>query len=167
MVLGPSGVGKSSVAERLVGPSPLVLDGRQLRQALVRRVRTGKWPKALLESAALVIDGPEHFEDGDHPLAMLADLLGARTAGGFRTAVVEVPGDGSVEALLRCMPPGASVVIGLRFPKGQRGRVRFARRECQRLGLGQSAAAATARLEPWTYRRVTEFLERSVDKDAS
>ena len=154
LVLGPGGVGKSSVAMRLVGGDPLRVDARALQEALVERLSEGCWPARLTEAKGLVLDAPEHLVDRAQALTWLTELLRARAASGRRTAVVEAPDDRSVDALLQRMEPGMVVVIGLRFPKGKRGRLRYARRLCRDLGLPLAAAHGTARLEPWTYRAV-------------
>ena len=70
--------------------------------------------------------------------------------------------DGSVEELIATMEPGSLVVIGLRFPKGERGRLRFARRQCDRLGLPKSLARGTDQLEPWGYDRVVAHLKSQI-----
>jgi hypothetical protein len=159
IVLGSPGVGKSSVARSLAGTEPRVVDTRALQEALVHRVRSGEWPDEIVAAEALVLDGPEHLVSRVQALEWVTELLCTRDTAGLRTAVVESPGDRSVDALIGRIPAGVCVVIGLRFPAGQRGRVRFARRLCDARGLPHRAAAATARLEPWTYRRVKAYLD--------
>jgi hypothetical protein len=68
--------------------------------------------------------------------------------------------DGSIDELIAVMRPGSIAVIGLRFPRGKRGRLRFARRVCEELGAPREAARGTDQLEPWGYSRVVESIRR-------
>ncbi|MFT7518958.1 MAG: hypothetical protein ACI9MC_001092, partial [Kiritimatiellia bacterium] len=67
--------------------------------------------------------------------------------------------DGSVNLLMDRILPGQMVVLGLRFPKGRRGRVRFATRMCEQLGLPKVAGRGTETLDPWGYAQVIAYLE--------
>lgn len=174
-VLGPEGVGKSSVAQRIAavrsGPRDAAehtvsLNTRQLQHAVLDRVRRGKWSADLLQVRALVLDGPVWLRNRAGLVDMLAELLRARAAARRRTVVCQTDNDGSVEALMGAMEAGSIVVIGLRFPKGRRGRLRYGRRVCDALGIPRDAARGTESLEPWRYDLVSHHLSRWPDAPA-
>lgn len=159
-VLGPEGVGKSSVARCLAGEPARVLDTRELQHAVLERVRRGRWAPELLEARALVLDGPVWLRHRQGLVDLLVELLRARLEARRRTVVCQSDNDGSAEALIGAMEAGSLVVIGLRFPKGKRGRLRYARRVCDELEIPREAARGTELLEPWRYDRVADHLRR-------
>jgi len=164
MLLGPSRVGKTSVALRLATmdhrdpAGATYLDTLQLQGALLARVREGAWSASMLERPSLVLDGPVWLQNRPGAVAMYVELLAARARAGRRTFVVQSDDDGSIQELIGAMGAGAIVVIGLRFPEGRRGRMRFARRICVDLGLPEAAAIGTAQLDPWGYDSVLAHL---------
>ncbi len=161
VVLGPSGVGKTCVAHRVAAPdgSALVLGAREVQEALVERVAQRGWSERLLTVRALVLDGPVWLRNRPAAVDALCELLYARSDAGFRTLVCQGTSDASVEELMGRMPAGSLAVIGLRFPKGSRGRLRFARRACDELAIPRTAARSTDLIEPWGYARVMAALQ--------
>lgn len=159
IVLGPPRCGKSSVAERFAGSDARVVSTREFQDALVERVRAGAWGGPLLSAASLVLDGPGWLWNRDGVVGLLSELLRARVAAGRRTVVCQRDTDGTVSELIAEMAPGSLAVIGLRFPVGQRGRIRFARRLCDELGLPRERAAGAELLEPWGYDEVLAALK--------
>lgn len=161
VVIGDPGVGKTSVAMRLAGVrEPLVIDCRALQDEIVHRTRQRQWNPQLLEAPGVVLDGPMWLRKRPAAVTLLVELLRKRAEARRRTLVCQNAEDGSIETLLGAMEAGSLVTIGLRFPKGPRGRLRFARRVCDELGLPRSAARGTETLEPWGYAAVREHLER-------
>ncbi len=154
IVLGPPRCGKSSVAARFAEADARTLNTRELEDALVERVRNGSWASGLLTAGSLVLDGPVWLSNRDGVVGLLSELLRARVAAGRRTVVCQRDTDGSVSELIGEMPLGSLVVIGLRFPVGQRGRIRFARRVCDDLGLPREHATGAELLDPWGYDEV-------------
>ncbi len=163
-VLGPVGVGKSTVGRALAGPGHAEIDATALNAVLVDRVRTGEWgPWA--DAPSLLVDGPTFLQDRPSAVALFLELCAARAAAHRATVVCQSEPDGSVEALIRQCPPGAAVVLGLRFPRGRRSRLRTAEQICERLGLPRAAAAGTDALDPWRYDHLTAHLiERAVPR---
>jgi hypothetical protein len=128
---------------------------------MLRRVRTGSWPDSMTEPPGLVLDGLVWMRRRKSAVAMVVELLIARAKVGQRTSLCQSHADGgSIHALISGMPPGSLVVIGLRFPKGRRGRLRFAMRMCKDLDVQSSEARATVDLTPWTYARVIAYLRK-------
>lgn len=169
VVLGPEGSGKTSVAMRLgqhPDVPPLRLDTRAVQDALVECISARRWRPDLIEAPAIVLDGPVWLRGRPGAVKALCQLLQARQTANRRTIVCQNDTDGSVEELIAAMEPGSLVVIGLRFPKGERGRLRFARRQCQKLELPKSLARGTDQIEPWGYDRVVAYLKSHV-RDAS
>lgn len=179
-VLGPEGVGKTSVARQIQEYAPgrargleqaaqrprvssdqaLYMDSRELQHAVLDRVRRGVWTPDLLEARALVLDGPVWLRNRQGLVEILVELLRARAQARRRTIVCQSDNDGSVEALIGSMEAGSIVVVGLRFPKGKRGRLRYARRVCDDLEIPREAARGTETLEPWRYDLVAKYLSR-------
>jgi hypothetical protein len=170
VVLGPGGVGKTAVAQRLANPAGIAdgravpigelvyLDTNAVQDALVARVATRAWSDRLVEARSLVLDGPVWLRNRPAAVAALCELIRARADACRRTLIVQNEEDCSVDTLIASMEPGEIVVIGLRFPKGPRGRLRFARRACDELGIARTAARGTDLIEPWGYARVIDFL---------
>ena len=156
--VGPGGVGKSTVARLLAGTGHTSLDTREVRQALVERVRTGSWSDLMVRSPSLVLDGPVWLRQRVEPVRMLTDLARTRASEGRRTLFVQVDRDGSMEQLIGSMEVGTSAVVGLRFPTGRRARLRCARRLCEGLGLPAEASVGSDTLDPWSYDRVVAWL---------
>lgn len=156
-VLGPAGVGKTTVGRALCGADRTELDSRGLEAALVERVRTGTWgPWGAARS--LLVDGPMWLRDRPGAVSLLLGLCSGRAAADLVTVVCQAESDGSVEELIRQSAPGAAVVLGLRFPKGARSRLKTARQLCQQLGLPAGAAGGTDTLDPWRYDHLTAHL---------
>lgn len=165
-LLGPAGVGKSTVARALCGEPREELDTPALSQRLIERVRLGAWPEAMLQASSLVVDGPVGMRHRPSAVALLLELARLRADRGCRTAFCQVEPDGSVEQLITECEPGWAVVVGLRFPTGRKSRLRTARQICADLGLPPSAAEGTDHLDPWRYDRLVACLiERAVPDD--
>jgi hypothetical protein len=160
IILGPPRSGKTSVAWRFAGSEAVYLNTRQLQDALVARTRNGSWSKALIEASALLLDGPCWLSNRPGVVSMLAELLLVRAAARRRTVICQCDTDGSVTELIGEMSPGSLVVIGLRFPMGLKGRLRFARRMCDDLAVARSRARGTEKLESWDYDVVVAVLRR-------
>ena len=152
---------------RLAGSGAVYWSSQAIERAVLERVREGRWPSEALCNACLVLDGPVFVRTRASLRKLLRELLDARTAVSSRTLVTDASGDGSAERLLDGMAAGDTVIIGLRFPKGRRGRLRYARRRCAEQGLPREAAAGTDRLEPWTYQAVSDALLRWVERRES
>lgn len=163
VLLGPAGAGKTSVAQRIAshgGSAFVYLNTDRIKEEVVARVRRNKWPRILTSCHALVLDGPVFLRSRPGVEDLLVSLVRTRIRNGVRTILCDVSGDGSCEAILDRLQPGSSVVVGLRFPRSRSGRMRFARRQCDRLGIPRSCATGTDSLEPWGYARVIEALRR-------
>lgn len=164
-VMGPDGSGKTSVAERFsrVGVSSraktVLLDTRELQRAVLERIRCGSWPTRLVRISSLILDGPVWLQRRPGVVAVLKELLQKRQESACRTVVVQSDADGSLHLLMEEMETGSVVVIGLRFPKGNRGRLRFARKMCDKRGIPREAARGTQNLEPWRYCSVIDHIQ--------
>jgi hypothetical protein len=160
VVVGPKGAGKSKVASHLAGPHALILDRRLMDEALVQQLRTRKWHPELLSLPTLVIDGPSWLETRVALRNAIRDLIRLRTEAQRRTFLCQRDEDGSVSLLMDELEPGSTVLLGLRFPKGRRGRLRFATRVCDQEGWNKKNAQRTVDLEPWGYDVVIDTLRR-------
>lgn len=163
-LLGPSGSGKSSVASRLLGGAPLVIDGPAMRAHLVSRARHGAFPVAVQRAPLLLLDGVDCLFGREGAVAFLGALLRDRCDAGHRTIVVQGPADDSLVLLYPSVPPGSRASVLLRFPVG-RGRRRFVQQECLRTGVPFSAARACVTLVPWTYAVARAAVEALVTKE--
>ncbi len=165
VVCGPRCVGKSSVAVVIADDKARVLDDRGLHQAAVWRIRQQRWSRALLEEPCLVIDGPIFLATRPAAAGMVVALIQQRVDAGLRTILVEGPvDDGSVQLLMDAVPPEHRVTLTLRFPV-EGGRLRFAQRICDELGLDRALARETLAVEPWCYLAARRFLEGMTDDE--
>jgi hypothetical protein len=153
-LLGPVGVGKSTVARRIVG-----IDSSDVcfRKALVDAVRRGRWPDALRRAPTLLFDDVDFLGQRDGALALFGALLRERAEGGRRTVLCEGRADGSVTRLYATLPLHARATILLRFPVG-RGRRNHVRNRSELLGVPWEHARPLAALEPWSYGAVETAL---------
>ncbi len=158
-------MGKSSVAAKIAGDKARIVDDRGLHQASVWRIRKRRWSKALLEQPCLVIDGPVFLSQRPAVAKMVAALIKQRVEAGLRTVLVEGPvDDGSVQLLMDAVPPEARITLTLRFPV-EGGRLRFAQRVCDELGLDRRQARETLALDRWCYAGVRAMLEGAGDRE--
>lgn len=158
VMVGPHGVGKSSVARQVLGERPLVLRGQALQDAVARAVQRKCWADDLLDSPGLVIDGPTYLHRRPGATRLWMALIQARCEAGHRTVVCGVEGDESAVILLDAIQPEGRVTLNLRYPVG-RGRRRFAGRVCDELGLERQHAKLEIS-EPWTYLKVMRALKK-------
>ena len=152
-ILGPTGVGKSCVALALAGTENKLLSESDVLDAINHHVRNREWQSGILEAPALVIESPCFLNRRPAALEGFQDLVRRRAGGGRRTWVVEAKSGSSMENIMAAVHPGYRATLLLRFPVG-RGRLRFAKRICDELGIAGVHARSTVDLEPWTYERV-------------
>jgi hypothetical protein len=152
---------------RLAGSAAVYWSSRAIERAVLARVREGLWSPDVLDAGCLVLDGPVFVRTRAALQDLLCELLLLRVARSSKTIVTDAAGDGSAERLLGAMTSGDTVIVGLRFPKGRRGRLRYARKMCVEQGLPLQAASGTDRMEPWTYQRVSDALLRWVEEQGA
>ncbi len=169
IVMGPPRVGKSRVGRRLAalatGAQAEVMDTHDLDAAIVDRIRTGGWDDSLRCAPALVVDGPVWLRNRPSVVRLLVELATIRGAHQHRTVFCQRMVDGSAEELMGALPPGSTVVIGLRFPKGRTSRLSIARRRCEVLGLPLERSSRSHDLSPWSYDALDEYLSRGGSTD--
>lgn len=163
LVIGPPGVGKTSVACRIAescGGAPYrYLGAAALEEALERTARRrGAWEDALVEAPALVLDGPRYLSTRTAALWFLRELVESRSLVGRRTILCEVDDDGTAPALQDALAPGLLVTLALRFPGSRSGRRRVARRIADRLEVSPEAIQGTENLDPWRYDQVSDAI---------
>lgn len=158
-VLGPEGVGKTTVGRRLLGPNPLECDAECVRKALNLAGRQGAWSAQLLEAPDLLIDGLECLHRRYGAVRLLGELLKARALAGRPTVLIQGPADTSVTLLYPELPCESRATVLLRFPVGG-GRRRYVTERCRSRGIDPARAASVFVLEPWSYAGV----ERSLDE---
>lgn len=163
LLLGLPGVGKTSVARRVLGQRATLLHGANLQEAAVAAVRRRRWPEELQTAEALIIDGPTLLHRRPGVTRLLQALIKQRSNDGLRTAVCQGAGDDSVLLLVDGLEESDRVTLNLRFPAG-RGRVRWTMRMCQEMGVDRSLARRVQPEGVWTYLKVVRALKR-VQKD--
>ena len=156
-LLGPKGVGKTSVARHLLGEQTLYLHDRELLDVLSFHARHRRFPDEVLVAPALIVDGPCFLSRRVAVQRALVSLLQVRVADGRRTLVCEAEDGPPPRELIEAVPPIERATVVLRFPVG-RGRRRYMVRVCDELGLDRHHARAFAEVEPWTYTRVHDLL---------
>jgi len=163
-ILGPLGVGKSLVAQRLLQqPEVLHLTGDELQEALTTQARRRSWRDDIRRHPALILDGPCFLHRRPAVVRMLRELLRLRTGDGLRTMVCEGPDRAPMTELMDVVDADDRATVALRFPVG-RGRRRFALHAAAELGLDPHYAAWTDHVEPWTYQAVLDRL-RTIRED--
>lgn len=158
VVLGPRGVGKTSVAKRILGGVPLVLRGDRLHAACAKAVRRGRWPDDVATAPRLVLDGPEFLNRRKGVLRLLHELLVQRTQLGVATVACQ-GSDDTVLYLLDAVEPRLRCTVNLRMPS-QTGRRRFLRQVASQQGVPWERAREVRVDEPWTYRKVSRSVHR-------
>lgn len=157
-VLGPRGVGKSTVARRLAGADALLLDGASLRSAVATRARLGAYPAILRDAPTLVIDGVDCLYARYGYVDLVGALLRERAEAGHRTVLVQGSTDGSITLLFAPVPNGLRASVLLRFPVGS-GRKKHVLRRCKDREIPFVKVRHVVNLEPWTYERVEHALD--------
>ena len=97
--------------------------------------------------------------------ALLA-LLRLRRESNKLTIVIQQNDDDSLTPLIKPLKCGEYTIVGIRFPKGVRGRRRFARRYCKLGGYPLAAAKGLAAMDDWTYSKVIAAIENWNAKSA-
>ena len=164
LVLGPRGVGKSSVVRHMLSGQAMVLRGDSLHEAASRAVRRRRWSEDILDSERLVIDGPSFLRRRAGVRRLVCALLAERALAGRRTVVIEGHDDSAL-LLLDAVPVQLRVTLNLRYPKAP-GRRRFIRKECAALGLDPHLGASLSIDEPWTWLKVKRALRRLLREQA-
>ena len=93
-------------------------------------------------------------------------LLRLRAGSDRRTWVVEATSGTSMEPVMSAVHPGYRATLVLRFSIG-RGRLRFAKRVSEEMGLNKTLAAKTTHIEPWSYDAVRQSLVRLMASETS
>ncbi len=154
-VLGPRGVGKSTIAERLLrGHDTTRMD---FRDALVDAVGRGAWPRRFELAPALWIDDLDYLHGRMGACEFLARLLRVRAQAGRLTVLCQGAADDSILELARRVPCEARATMLLRFPVG-RGRRGWVQERASSAGIPWPCVRELATLEPWSYRVVDEAL---------
>lgn len=156
-ILGPPGVGKTTVARRICGEERLELGSDALRRAFVAAARKGALAAELREAPALLLDDVDFLHNRFGPQQLLGRLLAERAQAGRRTLIVQGPADSSVTLLYTFVPLQHRASLLLRFPVGSGRRVHVRRRAAE-LGVPWVEAQPFVNLEPWTYAGVEEGL---------
>jgi hypothetical protein len=154
-VLGPSGVGKSTVAQRLLAGRVVV--EMRFREALVDAVARGAWPRRYTHAPALLVDDLDYLHGRMGACDFLARLLRARAEAGRFTVVCQGPADDSVSELARRLPCEQRATVLLRFPVG-RGRRGWVQERASHHGVPWPLARDLSTLDPWSYARVEAAL---------
>jgi len=152
-ILGPAGVGKSTVARTLAGTDRTMLSESHVLDAINHHARHREWQSEWLGATALVIESPCFLNRRPAALEGFQELVRQRAGGGRRTWVIEAKSGTAMESIMAAVHPGYRATLLLRFPVG-RGRIRFAKRVCDELGIANIHARSTVDLEPWTYEQV-------------
>lgn len=157
-MLGPRGVGKTTVAKRLMGEEACVISAAEALEKTQDCLLNGHWDPALLQSTALILESPCFLENRPAFHVALRSLLRQRVKANLRTVAIEATDGCSVQQnLLQVVKPNLRATVVLRFPVG-RGRQRFAARICDELGISREHARKVKALDPWTYEHVHAML---------
>ena len=157
-LLGPSGVGKSMVARRILGEGTTFLKQQEFLDSLALRILLHKWPDTLIETEQLIVEGPCFLHARPAVLLAFSQLIEERVRRGFKTVILDAEDHGPLQKLLTIVSKEERFTVLLRFPSG-RGRFRFLAHACRTRGLSLSHARRLAQKEPWTYASVLDELD--------
>lgn len=149
-LLGPKGVGKTTVALHLAGVHRRYIPEEELLSVLPLVARNRCWDEAYLAPESLVLEAPCFLSRRPAVIQALQDLLQQRTDRGGRSFLCEAEDGDPMSALIGCLAPKQKATMVLRFPVG-RGRRRYVLRMCDELGVDRAHARAASALDPWTY----------------
>lgn len=159
-VLGPGGVGKTSVGRRLCGEDDRVeVNGAQLRRALIGTARRGSFPPEWYEAPSLLVDDVDFLYNRYGAVGLVGRLLRTRAEAGRRTVLCQGPSDSSITLLYSPVPLKLRASLLLRFPVGK-GRRTHVKNRCLERGIDPTLAAEATRIDPWTYSGVEAVLDR-------
>jgi len=164
-LLGPLGVGKTTVARFLAGEHGHYLSEADVLKCLKDHARVRSWKSELVTARALVLECPCFMNRRPAAMSAIQELLRSRAGGGRSTWVVEAESGTAMERVMSVVHPGYRATVVLRFPVG-RGRLRYAKTVCDDLGIAASLAASTMDLSPWTYAAVRGALSEHVGPEA-
>jgi len=156
-LLGPKGVGKTTVALHLAGAQRCYLPEEELLGVLRAYARARCWAEAYLSPAALVLEAPCFLSRRPAVTLALQDLLQQRTSRGGRSFVCEADDEDPMRELIGSLSPKDKATMVLRFPVG-RGRRRYVLRMCDELEVDRSHARQATQLVPWTYALARQAL---------
>jgi len=157
-VLGPVGVGKTTVARRILGDPAATLEAN-FRTTVVAAARHRSWAPELRQAPALLFDEVDFLHNRLGAQELLGGLLRERALAGRRTILCQGgPTDTSVTLLYPAVPFALRATLLLRFPVG-RGRRRHVAGRCLVRGLSYAAAREAVVMEPWSYAAVERFLD--------
>ena len=163
-LLGPSGVGKSMVARRILGKDTTFLKQQEFLDSLALRILLHKWPDTLIETEHLIVEGPCFLDARPTVLLAFSQLIEERVRKGYRTVILDAEDHGPLQKLLTIVSKKQRFTILLRFPSG-RGRFRFLAHACRSRGLSLSHAKRLSKKEPWTYACVLDELDEIALKE--
>jgi hypothetical protein len=157
-VLGPRGVGKSTVARRLLGDMPGLVES-SFRSAVVAAARNRNWSRELRDARSLLFDDVDCLHDRDGVHELLGLLLRERAGKGLRTVLCQGgETDTSVTLLYPRVPHALRATVLLRFPVG-RGRRQHVQNRCIARDLPYPLARGAVVMEPWNYSLVEAHLD--------
>ena len=149
-LLGPKGVGKTTVALHLAGPQRRYVPEEELLSVLPLVARNRCWDETYLSAEPLVLESPCFLSRRPAVTRALQDLLQQRIARSARSFLCEAEDGEPMSELIGCLHPKHKATMVLRFPVG-RGRRRYVLRMCDELGIERSHARAATVLDPWSY----------------
>ncbi len=149
-LLGPKGVGKTTVALHLARVERRYVPEEELLNVLPAYARTRKWDEAYLSPPSLVLEAPCFLSRRPAVTRALQELLQQRIARGGRSYVCEAEDEDPMRELIGSLEPKQKATVVLRFPVG-RGRRRYVLRMCDELEVDSAHARAANALSPWTY----------------
>ena len=158
-IFGEEGVGKTILAKHLLGEGHTILRRHEVLDIFLLKIRRRRWMNGISTHPKLILECPSFLRHRPLVLQMLQSLIALRTKKGLQTVLLDAEDRGPVREIVQSTEMEHRATVMLRFPSG-RGRYRFLAHVCRERNIPLKLARELSIMEPWTYKRAFESLEK-------
>ena len=158
-IFGEDGVGKTILARHLMGEDHTIMRRQEVLDIFLLKIRRRRWMNGISTHPKLILECPSFLRHRPLVLQMLQSLIALRTKKGLKTILLDAEDRGPVGEIVQSTDLEHRATVMLRFPSG-RGRYRFLAHACRERNIPLRMARELSEMEPWTYKRVFDCLEK-------